>query len=148
LLIFWPKTAKKLKHKVNFEVNSKFIDMSPANEKIIDQLVNHYNNCNARGFADLFTPDTQVYEQPGILTQQGREEIYEYYEKVFLEFPKNRTKVLHRIVIDNKVIDHEEVRRSPEVAAFYVLAIYEIENGFIKRLDFIRNQSTVAIIKN
>lgn len=116
-------------------------------EFFIDNLVVQYNNRNARGFADLFSLNTRVYEHPGILTQQGREEIYEYYEKLFHEFPENQTKVLHRIVIDNKVIDHEEVRRSPSATPFHVLAIYEMENGFIKRLDFIRNQSTVAVIK-
>lgn len=118
--------------------------MLSYNKKIINQLVEHYNNHNAGGFADLFTPDTQVYEHPGILTQQSREEIYEYYKKVFGEFPQNQTKVLHRIVIDNKVIDHEEVRRSPSALPFHVLAIYEMENGLIKRLDFIRNKETVA----
>jgi hypothetical protein len=129
---------------LNFEANCKFFDMFSVNAKIIDQLVNHYNNCNARGFADLFTPDTEVYEHPGILTQKGREEIYEYYEKVFHEFPDNKTKVLHRVVIDNKVIDHEEIQRSPSATPFHVLAIYEMENGLIKRLDFIRNKETVV----
>jgi hypothetical protein len=117
-----------------------------GNEKIINQLVGFYNNHNARGFSNLFATDTEVYEHPGILTQRGREEIYLYYQKLFREFPENQTKVLHRIVIDNKVIDHEEVRRSPEAAAFYVLAIYEIENGLINRLDFIRNKETVVKI--
>lgn len=114
------------------------------NEFLIDTLVINYNNRNARGFADLFAIDTEVYEHPGILTQRGREAIYEYYKKVFLEFPENQTKVLHRIVIDNKVIDHEEVQRSASVIPFQVLAIYEMENGLIKRLDFIRNKATVA----
>ncbi len=112
--------------------------ISNENTKIIDQLVAAYNSGDARAFADLFTPDVVVYEHPNKPTQQSREEIFERYTEVFKKFPLNETEVVHRIVIGDWVIDHEKVRRSPEHEPFDVVAVYELQDGAIKRLDFIR----------
>ncbi|MGL4610094.1 MAG: nuclear transport factor 2 family protein [Trueperaceae bacterium] len=111
---------------------------SNDNTRIIDRLVDAYNSSNARGFADLFAPDVVVYEHPNKPTQQSREEIFERYTEVFKKFPLNKTEVVHRIVIGDWVIDHEKVRRSPEHEPFDVVAVYELQDGEIKRLDFIR----------
>lgn len=109
------------------------------NTQIIDKLVEAYNSSNARAFADLFAEDVVVYEHPNQPTQKSREEIFEFYEKLFAEFPNNRTEILHRIVLGNRIIDHERVRRNAESEPFEVLAIYEIDGNLIKRLDFIRS---------
>lgn len=112
--------------------------ISNENTKIIDQLVEAYNLGDARTFANLFTPDVVVYEHPNRPTQQSREEIFRRYTEVFKQFPFNHTEVVHRIVIGDWVIDHEKVRRSPEYEPFDVVAVYEQQDGAIKRLDFIR----------
>lgn len=114
-----------------------------TNTDTIDRLVEGYNASDARTFADCFALDASVYEHPSILTQQGRNEIFAYYQKLFAEFPQNRTEILHRIVFDTKVIDHERVRRSPDAEPFEVLTIYEMSGGLIQRVDFIRKQSVV-----
>lgn len=114
--------------------------MQSINENtiVIDRLVDAYNRSDARRFAYLFALKTAVYEFPGALVQQSHEEIFEFYENLFREFPFNRTEVLYRIVIGNRVIDHERVRRAPDAEPFEVLTIYELENREIKRLDFVR----------
>ncbi len=105
---------------------------------IIDKFVDAYNSGDARAFANFFKPDVAVYEHPDMLVQKSRNEIFDYYEKLFKEFPLNRTEVLHRIVIGDHVIDHERVRRRPDGEPFEVLAIYAMRDGLIERLDFIR----------
>jgi uncharacterized protein (TIGR02246 family) len=112
--------------------------ISNENTKIIDCLVEAYNSSNARAFADLFASDVVVYEHPNKPTQQSREEIFERYTEVFKKFPLNETEVVHRIVIGDWVIDHEKVRRSPEHEPFDVVAVYEMQDGAIKRFDLIR----------
>lgn len=116
--------------------------MSPETDQsfteIIDLLVDAYNASDARAFAELFEENATVYEHPGLLTQQNREEIFQYYAVLFSKYPLNRTEVVHRIVIGNRIIDHERVRRSPEVAPFEVLTIYEMGAQLIKRVDFVR----------
>lgn len=110
--------------------------ISDAN--IIDLLVERYNSSDAKAFADLFDLEAQVFEHPSLLTQKSREEIFECYQALFEKYPLNRTKVLHRIVIGNRIIDHESVQRHPEQEPFEVLTIYEMETNLIKRVDFIR----------
>lgn len=118
--------------------DDKVTMISNENTKIIDQLVEAYNWGDARAFANLFTLEVVVYEHPNRPTQQSREEIFRRYTEVFKQFPFNCTEVVHRIVIGDWVIDHEKVRRSPEREPFDVVAVYELQDGAIKRLDFIR----------
>lgn len=109
-----------------------------AKTQLIDKLVEAYNSSNARAFADLFEETAVVYEHPNQPTQKSREEIFEYYEKLFAEYPNNRTEVLHRIVIGNRIIDHEQVKRSFDAEPFDVLTIYGMGDELIKRVDFVR----------
>jgi hypothetical protein len=114
-------------------------------EPTIDELVNAYNRGDARAFANLFTENAPVYEHPNRLTQRGREELFGYYQQVFSQYPANRTEVLHRIIVGNRVIDHERVSRGDgEGNVFDVVTIYQIRNGLIERLDFVRDNRHVA----
>jgi uncharacterized protein (TIGR02246 family) len=106
--------------------------------EVIDRLVEAYNSGNARAFADLFQKEAIAYEHPNQISQNGREEIYKRYVDVFAQFPKNHSKILYRVVIKNRVIDHELVSRTPQDEPFQVIAIYEIENGLINRFDIVR----------
>jgi hypothetical protein len=108
------------------------------NVEAIDKLVDAYNSGNARAFADLFEENAIAYEHPNQIAQNGREEIYRRYVDVFAEFPQNNSEILHRIVIKNRIIDHECVSRSPQHEPFEVVAIYEMNNGLIKRFDIVR----------
>jgi hypothetical protein len=109
-------------------------------QNTIDQLVLSYNAGNARAFANLFTLDAQVYEHAGRLSQQNREEIFVYYQDLFTRYPLNCTTVLHRIVLGKRIIDHEQVQRSPEHDPFRVVTIYELKGGLIGRIDFLRGE--------
>jgi uncharacterized protein (TIGR02246 family) len=105
---------------------------------LIDRLVVAYNAHDARGFADLFTADAIHGLLRSDSPQVGREAIYERYVDVFAQFPQNHTEVTHRVVVGNFVVDHERVRRSPEIEPFDVVAVYELRNGEIAQLDFVR----------
>jgi hypothetical protein len=119
--------------------------MPTQNEQLIDKLVECYNSHNARGFADCFAENVKTYEHPNILSQNSREEIFETYEKVFAMRPNNRTTVVHRIIIGNRIIDHEKVNREINDEPFDAIAIYEIENNLIQRFDLVRKTETILI---
>jgi uncharacterized protein (TIGR02246 family) len=108
------------------------------NQQIIDQLVIAYNAHNARAFADLFTEDAIHGTLHAESQQYGREEIYRRYVEVFANFPENKTEVVQRTAFGQFIVDHELVRRSPTTEPFNVVAIYTLEAGLIKRLDFVR----------
>lgn len=113
----------------------------------LDRLVEAYNAGDAVAFSNLFAPDASVYEHPGRLTQQSRQEMLAYYTDVFAAYPLNRTRILYRVVTDNRVIDHEHVQRSPQHAPFDVITIYELDaEGLIRRVDFIRKASDIAVV--
>lgn len=57
---------------------------------------------------------------------------------VFAQFPENKVELLSRVIIGNKVLDHEKVLRAPDAIPFEVIAIYTIENGKIASVDFIK----------
>jgi hypothetical protein len=106
---------------------------------IIDALVEAYNGRDAKTFSEFFAIDAQCFEHPNRLAQRSRQEICDTYTEVFRRVPQNRTTVLHRIVIGNRVIDHERVQRAPDVAPFDAVAIYELHDGLIQRFDLVRD---------
>ena len=106
--------------------------------EVINKLVEAYNASDARAFADLFEETAVVYEHPSQPMQQSRQEIFEFYEKMFAAFPDNRTEVLNRVILNNRIADHERVKRSADLEPFDVLTIYEMGENLIRRMDFVR----------
>ncbi len=128
-------------NKTNEREGSVSTNESPTNQdpaEIIDRLVVSYNARDPRAFADLFSVDAIHGGLRSDSQQIGRESIYERYVDVFSQFPLNRTEVIHRVVTGKYVVDHERVRRIPDSEAFDVVAIYELQNGEIVQLDFVR----------
>jgi hypothetical protein len=107
--------------------------------KLIDSLVLAYNAQDVRAFADHFAEDAwhgNLHATDNF--QHGREAIYARYVEAFKNFPENKTEVLYRVVIGNRVIDHERVSRSPGGETFEVVAINTIVDGKVARLEMIR----------
>ena len=113
-------------------------------EQIINRLIAAYDDGDAKGFADCFAENAVAYEHPNRAAQTGREAIYDYYRKVFTQFPELKTEILYRAVIGSRVIDHERVRRTSDGEPFDVIAIYEIANDSIVRFDLVRESKTIA----
>lgn len=114
---------------------------------MIDRLVEAYNARDAVAFSNLFSLNACVYEHPGQLTQQTREELLDYYSKVFAAYPENQTRILYRVTTGNRVIDHEQTQRSAKHKPFEVISIYELNSeGLICRLDFVRKDDDVAVV--
>ncbi len=110
-----------------------------SNAEVIDRLVVAYNAHDARAFADFFATDAVHGPLRGEAPQIGREAVYERYVDVFAQFPQNHTEVMHRVVTGAFVVDHERVRRGPDSEPFDVVAIYEMSDGTISQLDFVRD---------
>jgi len=111
-------------------------------ESVIAKQVETYNTRDLEGYMALFAEDVQIFDHPGVLTLNGKDAVYKRYEEIFRDRPLNETKILHRIVLGGRVIDHEIVYRDgTEKPGFEVLAIYEVAGGLIKRIDFVRATS-------
>jgi hypothetical protein len=97
-----------------------------------------YNRQDLDAHCACFADDVIVADVGGAVRVQGMAGYRALYEKVFTDFPKNRARLVHRIVLGDKVIDHEDVWRSPEGPNFQVAAIYTVREGKIARVDFVR----------
>jgi hypothetical protein len=109
-----------------------------SNVEVMEALIAAYNQRDADAFADLFAEDAVTYEHPGVPAQIGREAIRAFYTQGFALYPQGRTQILYRVVMGDLVIDHERVQRGPEHQPFDVIAINEVREGLIRRLDLVR----------
>ena len=113
--------------------------MSIAAHPVLDRLVAAYNAGDAAGFAAILAEDVRIVSYPGRVLQASAAEVRAHYEKVFAENPGNRTEVVHRVVLGDRVVDHERVRRSAGAEPFDVIAINTLAGDRIASIEFVSN---------
>jgi uncharacterized protein (TIGR02246 family) len=106
---------------------------------VLDRLVAASNAGDAAGFAAVLADDVRIVSHPGRVLQGSASEVRTHYEKVFATNPGNRTEVVHRVVLGDRVVDHERVRRSADAEPFDVIAINTIEGDRVASIEFISN---------
>lgn len=96
-----------------------------------------YNARDIDSFMRWWADDCQYFAFPDTLLANGAEAIRERHVERFRE-PDLQGRLLHRMTVENVVIDHETVRRTfPEgIGEVDVVCIYEIENGKIAKAWF------------
>jgi len=97
-----------------------------------------YNAQDLDAFCAFYAEDIVVADLNGEVTQSGAAAFRERYRAMFAQFPQNRVELAGRIVIGDRVIDHERVFRTPDAAAFEVAVIYTMAQGKIARADFVK----------
>ena len=78
----------------------------------------------------------EVYNFPNQLSFKGIENIRKNYADFFKNTPDLHGKIENRIVIGNKVIDEELVTINGNI--INAVAIYEVNNGKINKVTFIK----------
>lgn len=107
--------------------------------EIVQRQLDTYNAHDIDGFCACFAEDVELAGFNGPVTNKGQASLRERYSGLFSHFPQNHAEILHRAVVGNVVVDHEEITREPGKEPFYVVAIYTIEHGLIARADFVRD---------
>ena len=103
-------------------------------EAIVQRQVNAYNARNIEAFMDTYADDIELYDFPGKLSSKGKEVMRKNYEQLFKNVNNLYCEIENRIMIGNKIIDKEKVRAGSEIV--HAVAIYEVENGKIKKVIF------------
>lgn len=109
---------------------------APSPEAIVQQQLDAYNARDIEAFLDTYTEDIGLYNFPAKKRTQGKEEMRKGYSGYFDRTPDLHAKIKNRIVIANMVIDEEEVTANGNT--FSAVAIYEVENGKISKVTFLR----------
>ncbi|PKV50463.1 hypothetical protein ATE84_2521 [Aquimarina sp. MAR_2010_214] len=119
-------------------------DISP--EHIVQKQVDAYNARDIDAFLDTYYDDVLIYKYPNTVRYKGKEAMRPYYDQKFKDEPNLSCEIKHRIILGNKVIDEEYVTYSDRIVK--VISIYEVKNGKIAKVTFIRPQHDTDIEKN
>ncbi len=118
--------------------NGKYLSLvfEQSAEAIVQNQLNAYNDRNIDAFLSTYSEDVQVFNFPDELRFKGRANMREQYADFFRNTPDLHCEIKNRIVIGNKIIDEEYITMNG--SNFSAVAIYEVENGKIAKITFIR----------
>lgn len=107
---------------------------------VVQKQLDAYNAKDLSLFLSVFHTDAALYnlgnETP---IARGEEELKTIYGRLFEQSPNLHSNVVSRQVIGNKVLDYEVITgRNNQPEPLFLIAIYEVENGKIKRCYFVR----------
>ena len=106
-------------------------------EDIIQKQLDFYNNHDLDGFISTYHEDIKIYNLiDNSIILEGKEYLREKYSERF-QVLKVHAEVQNRMVIGNRVIDHEHVTTINTDSIVKAVAIYELEDALIKRVWFV-----------
>jgi len=110
---------------------------------IVDQQLAAYNNQDIEAFLATYHQDVEIYNFPNELKYSGKDSLKKTYHGMFARLKCLNATSKKRIVLNNTVIDHELAQmcyenRDTIDKSIEVIAIYEVEDGLIKRVMFQR----------
>lgn len=105
-------------------------------EAVVQQQLEAYNARDLPRFIVLYSDYIKVFRPPSTEPAiAGKPAFTEYYATQRFNLPKLRAEIVNRIVLGNKIIDHERifgVREHP----FEVVAVYEVADELIQTVWF------------
>lgn len=107
-------------------------------EQIVQAQFEAYNAKNVDAFCACYAPDAVLAGYNGAVLAEGIDAIRARHVNLWATHLENKARLVHRVVLANTVIDHEDVERAPGGERFQVAAIYSFKDGLIARVDFAR----------
>lgn len=106
-------------------------------QELAQRQLDRYNAHDLEGFLEVYAEDAKLYRLPdGALIAEGRAAMRERYRQRF-EIDKVHAKLVNRMVIGSRVIDHEEVTQAGSDTRTQAAAIYETQDGRIVAAWFV-----------
>ena len=105
-------------------------------EHIVQQQLEAYNSGDIDGFMATYSNDIKLVQFPNTVMSEGKAAMRQQYNNMFSSIQDLNAEIVSRTLIGNKVIDKEKVTANG--TTFYAVAIYEVTNGLISNVTFIR----------
>jgi hypothetical protein len=106
-------------------------------ESVVQKQLDYYNDNNLEGFISTYHDDVEILNlEDNTIIMKGKEALTEKYRERF-EVQKVQAEVLNRMVIGQKVIDHEAVIGIKKDGLVYAVAVYKVESDLIKKVWFL-----------
>ena len=113
----------------------------PTPEAVVQENLEHYNKRDIEGFMSSFSDSISLHTFGSTQTPiVGLSAIRALYENLFEESPQLHSTIKHRILLGNKVIDHEfMVGRRGSDTPIEIVLIYEVAEGKIWKMTVLRD---------
>ena len=109
-------------------------------EQIVQKQLDTYNDRDIEGFMSIISNDVSLYnlgESDPIAS--GHDRVKEIYTNLFQKSPKLHSTLKNRMVMGNKVIDHESITgRLGNDEVLELIVIYEVKADKIFKITVIR----------
>jgi hypothetical protein len=97
----------------------------------VQRQLDAYNAKDLTAFISCYHPDIAIYRMPAAAPSlKGRAALEAFYKAERFTIAALRAEVLQRMVVGNKVIDHEKVYGMAE-QPYEVMVVYEVQDGLI-----------------
>ena len=120
---------------INFGI-SQGQNLSTTALEIVNKRMDLYNQHNFEDFIKLYADDVKIYTYPDKLLGIGTENITSIFKPKFAS-KSIQVKIVSQMNNGNHVINHEIVKEN-EIETKYI-SIYEIRNGLIASIRFVRD---------
>ena len=120
---------------INFGI-SQGQNRSTTALEIVNKRMDLYNQHNFEDFIKLYADDVKIYTYPDKLLGTGTENITSIFKPKFAS-KSIQVKIVSQMNNGNHVINHEIVKEN-EIETKYI-SIYEIRNGLIASIRFVRD---------
>ena len=109
-------------------------------EQIVQANLDFYNQRNIDGFISLLSNDIKLVDLgESEATVEGLSKVKKMYDGLFTNSPELHSTIIKRIVIGNKVIDHESIiGRNGMSETLELVLIYEVQDKKIVKITVIR----------
>lgn len=106
-------------------------------EKTVQKQLDYYNANNLEKFISTYHDDIELLSlEDNTLILRGKEALKTKYRERF-EVQKVQAELVNRIVIGDKVIDHEHVSGIKKGEIVKAVAVFKVEEGLIKKVWFL-----------
>ncbi len=106
-------------------------------EKVVQKQLDYYNANNLEGFISTYHDNIEILNmEDHSLILRGKKALKEKYRERF-EVQKVQAELVNRIVMGDKVIDHEHVSGIKQDEIVKAVAVYKVENDLIEKVWFI-----------
>ncbi len=109
-------------------------------EEVVQKQLQFYNSLDIEGFMSVFDSSIVINSYPdGKPLVQGGAQCRKVYGDMFAQSPGLHSLLLNRIVLGDKVIDHELITgRNGSSEPLELVMIYQVQNGKIIRATSLR----------
>ncbi len=109
-------------------------------EDLVQKQLNAYNARNLEAFLTPYSDSIKIYNFGETTFQEGKETMRKNYGKMFEQLPDLHCELRSRMVLGNKIIDHERVVFDASRPKIEAIAIYIIKHGKIQEVHFLSPQ--------